>query len=182
MSDTLVYRSTNPDTIAAARAAIAARQAIIRRRSAFSESQGGTGFRFSRWDGSMVGLNFDGELPKGWRPQGDYAVPDLRTKLGKEYAATMAELREPKEADVIRATGMAEQAYVAIDWRERVYSPGFDSADLDADTPAVYVTWGSADVAEQVEAELDPAHGWERMPLSQWYARIEAKQAQEAAA
>lgn len=46
----------------------------------------------SSWTIQVLGLVFDGPPPKGWRNKKDHAVPDGKTKLGRDIKRRMREL------------------------------------------------------------------------------------------
>lgn len=58
-----------------------------------------------------------------------------------------------------------------------MYTPGFtQDTDADGDATALYVSWGSAACRDDVlafQAKL-PDVEWSELPLSKWYARLEA--------
>lgn len=117
----------------------------------------------------LVGLHHerDGESPgEGWRltnHRTGYAcwVPDKRTKLGKELAATIKTLRAKH---VEKIPGMPMLTIV----ENHFYSPGVIVHEATA-----YVNWTSSFAEVEREGKVDETR-WERIKRSEFYAAKEA--------
>jgi hypothetical protein len=178
VTDKVVYRSTHPDVLAAYHAIQDDyRDFVAWMRSVVAEHDP-TGERHPiSVKGSaclwFVGMSHeDGQpIPDGWRRSAKtgYLVPDRRRAAGKRLAQTM-ESRSQKfsPAERIEAAGMP-----GILWGpSRFFTGGFDLLEDDA---AVYAPW-SGEAEPLLDGKVDLGR-WERVPLSRYYAAVEARDA-----
>lgn len=180
MSDPFVYRSHAPEVIGAWQDAEATLQQYVKDTERVLEEMGLGGYKVYRdthhwhpWRFSGLAIPQDEFPPEGWRMNGKYdafAVPDKRTKAGKQAAAAIAAVKHPGAA-MAKVPGMPQDV---------CYPGGFTSpavALLELDT-ALYVAWridpaGCRESFSSKSADIDMAL-WERAPLSQYYAAREA--------
>jgi hypothetical protein len=169
----VVYRTTDPDTVAAYRQACEERASWVDRVEAFAKSiNGGNAYTTTGFGReSFVGIEVKGDPPQGWRIQTNksgqqYLVPRRSTKAGKEAAQAFDALcHAPSAKDVLN--GMPHGFLSGAEGGIAFFSPG---ARIDGDV--LTVVWG----AELPKSErVGPQ--WERVPLSAYYAEIEARTA-----
>jgi hypothetical protein len=171
----VVYRTTHPDTIATYREACEERASWGDRVVAFAKSVNGgnayttTGFGRERF----VGIEVKGDPPEGWRIQTNkhgqqYLVPRRSTKAGKEAAKAFDALQyAPSAKDVLN--GMPAGFLSGAEGGIAFFSPG---ARIDGDV--LTVLWG-AELPKGEAERVGPQ--WERIPLSTYYADVEARAA-----
>jgi hypothetical protein len=178
--DLFAYRSTHPDVLEALAGYDTewdAYKAAVK--TVLAESGAGECRIWGTLNGWRPGEFLGIDVPPGqWPPHGwtkgrngDYAVPDRRTAVGKRAAAALKELKHPGDPRR-RLPGMPPDVLDGDGWS----SCGL-SRDLSAGT--VYVTWRTCPEGK----ESFTGHGgvdfgiWERCPLSTYYAAREAAEA-----
>lgn len=179
MSDLFVYRSRDPEVVGAWKDASEAISAYVRATQAVLDAAGLGAYQCYRhtggWNpGRFAGLAVpDGEaVPAGWRMTGRYAVPDKRTKAGRDIAAALEAVRHPGDP-LFKLIGMPPDI---------ASGNGFSSpaVRLLEDGAALYVTWQrDPDGAEsffQGKAVVDRDR-WEHVKLSAYYAEVERAKA-----
>jgi hypothetical protein len=180
--DLIAYRSTDPDVLAAVDAAYEAITAYVKQEQAVLDGAGLGHYKV--WATSngwtprrFLGLDIpEGESPPpGWRMNREYAVPDKRTAAGKHISAAIAAVRHP-----------GDPRHALIGMPPDVLTPGgFQSCGMRRIGDALYVTWRNCDPAGAVRSftagafEIDAAK-WERVPLSAYYAAVEAEESDAA--
>ena len=100
MSEMFVYSSTAPEVFAAWMEFEKVRRAFPRRVANIEEATGRRAECLDEGTG-CVGLrsadaDFRDGLPEGWRQARHYLVPDLRTKVGRMFAACLNEANGPE--------------------------------------------------------------------------------------
>jgi hypothetical protein len=180
MSEPFVYRSHAAKVVDAWKAAQDGLHEYVRATDDVLERAGLGDYQVyrgnHRWHPwSFAGLAIpEGEKPpKGWRMNAEYAVPDKRTKAGKEIAAALAAVKHPG-APFHKVPGMPNDV---------CYPGGFTSpgARLLEDGNALYVSWridpaGCRESFSSPTTEIDDAL-WHRVPLSEYYAEVERAEA-----
>jgi hypothetical protein len=183
MSEPYVYRSRSPEVLAAMRAANESVQAYVRATNQVLDDAGAG--NYATWRdtsgsraGRFVGLDIpqDEFPPKGWRMLSKYAVPDKRTKAGKQAVAALAAIRHPGDPRH-SLIGMPPDVSTTI---------GFTSCGTRflEDGTALYVWWRIDPAAcresfSRGKFEIDRTL-WEPVRLSEYYAAVEAADAAEA--
>jgi hypothetical protein len=184
MSHPYVYRSRSPEVLDAMRAAQNSIRAYVKATGQILDDAGvgshgvyreSSGWSVAKFRGLAVP---DGEQPPhGWRMGAQYAVPDKRTKAGKQVAAAL---------DAVKHPGDPRMALIGMP--PDVSTPGgFTSPGTRflEDGAAFYVTWrvDPATCREsftrgtfQIDRDL-----WEPVLLSEYYAAVEAAGAAEKA-
>lgn len=172
-----VYRTTDPELLAAWDAAVERKRQWNEDVADFCEKHSGD--RRS-WQGNFLGIEyFDGPLvpaddvvPVGWRrdrKRRGMMRPNRRTPEGKEIAKAMAGLSRAPSFDAA-LQGMPSTVNGEHDPQEgsqRMHSCGASRRDT-----YLEVTWGVNVPAEQVDAR------WTRVSLSQWHLEKEQAEAQ----
>lgn len=171
----VVYRTSEPITVAAYREACELRASWGDRVVAYAKSVNGgnaytsSGFGHERFEGIEV----KGEAPEGWRIHTSrrgqqYLVPRRSTKAGKAAAEAFdALVSAPSTKDAL--VGMPAGFLSGAEGGIAFFSPG---ASIDGGV--LTVVWG-AELPEGEAEKVGPQ--WERVPLSAYYAEIEAKSA-----
>ncbi|MEV0831487.1 MULTISPECIES: hypothetical protein [Streptosporangiaceae] len=174
MADLTVYRTRQPETVALAASyteaykAWQARVAETLTDLGFPEREPVVAGALLRY--GVAGIKHqDGEMiPPGWRVtwmyDQDLLVPDRRTKAGKAAGARLEQLEMPTDPRRLLPGMPAE---VRIDGHR--YNPGMACRENDS---ALYVTWKHAPPADWVDTVI-----WDRVPLSEYYAVVEAEDA-----
>lgn len=143
------------------------------------ELEHGRRFEAVTYLGAVRGLagGEDGTVPQGMRVDsyGHY-VPRMNTRAGKELAKRIADIPPFYVLDQVGDIGVAQFSLSG----NRMHSPGivFDRDDTEKVT-AIYQTWGTLNAIEDI---LDVAASvkeveWSQVPLSAWFARVEALEA-----
>ena len=184
MSEPYVYRSRSPEVLAAMNAANEAVRAYVRATSEALDAAGVGAYKTWReTSGSRPGwfrgldIPQDEFPPKGWRMLQQYAVPDKRTKAGKQADYMLRAVKHPGDPRH-SLTGMPPD----------VSTPGgFSSCGMRMleDGAAFYVWWRIDPAAcresfSRGKFEIDRSL-WEPVPLSEYYAAVEAADAAETA-
>ena len=184
MSDLTVYRSRDPEVLAAYKAAWDAVDAYVKETDAVLAEAGVGDYQTWRQQGGWMIGHFSGidipegqKPPQGWRMNRDYAVPDKRTKAGREVAQRLAAVRhpgDPRQAFI----GMPSDVFTG---GGRVLSAGVRVLE---DGGALYVMWttdpaGHRESFRSRDAEVDLSL-WERVKLSEYYAEVERADAAKA--
>lgn len=180
-ADPIVYRSTDPAVLAAVEAAW---QAIGDYAKQIRATLDGLGLgEYKHWSadggwhpGEFRGIDIpqDQFPPDGWRMKGDFAVPDKRKAAGKRAWKALSEVRHP---------GDPRRALIGMP-PDLLTPGGYQSCGLRRINSAIYATWRNCDPAGAVgsfsaaSSEID-ASLWERIPLSEYYAAVEADEAAE---
>lgn len=168
----IVYRSTHPDVIEHWRNTGAA-EAQNAWRARVDEALADLGFPGARpvlkGETRVVGVECSAEPPDGWRRNRDLAgtiAPARRTAAGKKIGERLDTLRRPDPRQNMPG-GMPEVAFAKHTFMQCGIAPHGD---------AIYVTWPD---------EIDKGDGshidltvWERIKLSEFYALLEAEEAQ----
>ncbi|HEV2928619.1 MAG TPA: hypothetical protein VGW74_08000 [Propionibacteriaceae bacterium] len=167
--DKLAYRSTHPDALATWDQSHADRRSWRERVDAWVAAHGPGGGRPWLISASFLGEQFagfrpvDGDVaapPEGWRVERGYLepvlVPDRRRAAGRRLQEGMKALGICSHP---RLPGMPREVFGT----GRSYRPG-----MRRQADAIYVTWSG-----QADPEVDGTY-WERIPLSTYYAAIEA--------
>lgn len=171
ISDPVVYRTRDPEVLAAYRAAWDAIRAYVDAVKAVLDEYGAGEYQV--WTdangfhpGQICGIDIpeDRDPPEGWRMQGDYAVPDKRTGKGRALCKALESVTHPGDplsaldgmpSLVFTGTGLARPGAVPLE-----------------DGTGLYVTWTTG--PEQCrDGEVDRAI-WERVKLSEYHAAKEA--------
>ena len=184
MTDPVIYRSRTPEVPAAWKAACEALSAYIAATQAILDEAGFAGWPAFRNNGSWsygkiagIGVPDSEEMPDGWRAAKHCAVPDKRTKAGREMQARLDAVKHPG-ALTGHLPGMA--ADVLNGMSGYIVSP-----DIRVLGESVYAEWSAdperAEVSfsnrtTQVDHDL-----WERVKLSDYYAEREAEDERRAA-
>lgn len=165
------YRSRDPEVVQAWIEATDAITAYVRNSQRVLDAYGLARYQCYRngggWNpGAFAGLAIpDREKPPaGWRMLSQYAVPDKRTKAGKQVDAALEAVKHPGDP-LFKLIGMPPDVMTGS---------GFSgpAVRLLEDRTAVYVGWGTDPAGGQsffngkVEIDLDR---WERIPLSAYY-------------
>jgi len=186
MSVTCAYRSRDPEVVKSWTDATDAIRAYVEATRAVLEAAGLGGYQVYRdshgWrPGHFAGLAIpDGEKPPaGWRMTARYAVPDKRTKAGRQAEAALAAVKHPGDP-LLKLAGMMPDAE---NGNGAFVSP---AVRLLEDGTTVYVGWPACPEGRQsflgprgVTVDLDR---WERIPLSTYWLAFEAADAAKAAA
>jgi len=182
MSDPFVYVSRSPEVVGAWRAAEKALNAYVKQTQAVLDEAGLGRYKVWRATGGwspwkLMGLDIpqDEFPPAGWRvnQSREYAVPDKRTRAGKQIATALAAVKHPGNpgddlpgmpADVMAGGGFQTPAIRMLEGRT-----------------ALYVAWrtdpaGCRESFRSKSVEID-ASLWERAKLSDYYAAVEAYEA-----
>ncbi len=182
MSDKTVYVSRKPKVLKAWDDAGNAIQSYLNQTRAVLAAAGlseyGTYRATSGWHpGQFTGLAIpDGEKPPaGWRMLSEFAVPDKRLKAGKAIAAALKAVKHPGDP-LNRIPGMPADVMAGGGFQ----TPGVRMLD-----GALYVIWrtdpatcSTSFMSKSTEIDADL---WERVPLSVYYAAVEAHDASKAA-
>jgi hypothetical protein len=181
MSDPFVYRSTDSDVLQAWKDAGEAIDAYVKRTEAVLDEHGAGGYKTYRYSGRNVG-QFAGldipageKPPAGWRMNSNYAVPDKRTKAGKAADAALKTVKHPGDP-LLKLIGMPPD----VEGGPGFISPGVRMLEGHG---ALYVTWREDPEGRQsfFAGKVTIDHGrWQRVPLSQYYAEVERKDAAKA--
>jgi hypothetical protein len=183
VSDKTVYVSRKPEVLKAWEAAGQAIQDYVDATQAVLNATGLGEYKTWRstngWHpGEFVGLAIPAGIPvAGWRMLADYAVPDKRLKQGKAIDAALKAVKHPGDprahligmpADVMAGGGFQTPAVRLLD-----------------DGTALYVAWrtdpavcSTSFMSKSTEIDADL---WGRVPLSVYYAAVEAHDASKAA-
>jgi hypothetical protein len=180
MPDPFVYRSRSPEVVGAWIAAEDALHAYVTQTQAVLNEAGLGGYKvwrattgFSPWHFTGIDIPAGEKPPPGWRAKSEYAVPDKRTKGGKQIAAALAAVRHPgmpshnlpgMPVDVCTGGGFTPHGTRLLENRS-----------------VLYVMWtidpaGCRESFFSKSVEIDAAL-WERAPLSEYYAAVEAHEA-----
>ena len=168
----IVYRSSHPDVLDHWRNTGSA-DAQVAWRDRVDTTLTDLGFPDSKpvvqGDTRIVGVTHDGEPPEGWRPARDprgTIAPARRTTKGKAIAKRLDALRRPDPRRDLPG-GMPEIAFTGR---------GFMQCGVAPHSGAIYVTW-SHEIDAGDAAHIDP-DVWERIKTSEYYAVLEAEEAQ----
>jgi hypothetical protein len=166
-----VYRTTNPDAVAAWHSAAAAREKWGEQMKAFLAEHGfGDRTVYVSHSGRVLGVEYiDGEdVPDGWRVdrRTGYLMPALAKRAGKLIDARLAELVQPDPRDAM--PGMPKTLFVSL----AMLTCGLELID-----GVLFATWSRAIPEDQVDATV-----WEPVKLSAYYAAVEARDEAEAVA
>lgn len=184
MSVVVAYRCTSPSLLKAYRAYRAERTEYGQRCEALCEELV-PGSRGLYRGAHLVGLDFPGDAPRGWRIQkyGGTGVPDMRLKAGKLAKEAMENLGNPP-AD-IRYNLPGNMPGEVWD------NTHFYHCGMGEWGGAIYVYWGIDPETvttgfSWVGRKTDETHKiskrtWKRIKLSEFYAAKEAAQEAEAA-
>ena len=170
MSGLTVYRSTHPDALRRWHATTEAMDAWSEKMQATLITLGVDGREvwYDQVSGRIIGLGHTGgdDVPEGWRVDArtGYLVPRRSTKAGKQIAAVLDGMRRP---DPRALPGMPAQVMAGVH---------FLTCGLEYMGGALYVRWSRPIPEKLVDSAI-----WERIKLSEYYAALEAHQAQEAA-
>lgn len=177
MSDTpTIYRSTHPDVLTAWSEVQVEWDAFHDHLRALKDQHPDNQVKYSTDRRvQFVGLGGETDPGDGWRADGRLGlwVPDKRTTAGKQLAAGFDEiaLTDPRA----RVPGMPSIVFHVPHW----YSPGYTYGET-----VLWVKWGCS--YHEVEGDggfsatkFDGAL-WERGLASEYYAALEAKEAQTA--
>jgi hypothetical protein len=184
MSDLYVYRSRDPEAVAAWIAACDAVEDYVAQTAAILKDAGLGGYQVYRdtslSPGRFAGLAIPhgGKPPPGWRMGARFAVPHRGTKAGREVYAALEAVKHPGDPGS-RIPGMPGMI-VRV---SRIHRPGVRVLENGA---ALYVTWSTeprdtADSFVHSKSEVDPGR-WQRIPLSEYYAEVERTDAAKAEA
>jgi len=185
VSDPFVYRSRSPEVVGAWLAAEDALRAYVKQTQAVLDDAGLGRYKVWRSNGGWKPWQFTGlDIPQdefppsGWRlnQSREYAVPDKRTRAGKQIAAALTAVKHPGDPS-LKLPGMPAD----------VCTPGgfiSHGARLLEDRSVLYVTWridpaGCRESFSSPSADID-ASLWERAPLSEYYAAVETYEASAA--
>ena len=171
-TDQTVYRSSHPATLATWHDTHKLADEIGERRRALLDALGFEGRTALVNDRRLVGVEHreqHGPIPEGWRHDPSVSgaiVPDRRRKVGKDVGKKFDELTLP---DLRRSLpgGMPEMAI----GDGKAHWP---SIALIAD--AIYVKWRCDPEKVERGNRIDPEM-WQRIKLSEYYAVVEAAQA-----
>jgi hypothetical protein len=179
--DLIVYRSRAPEVLEAHKAAREATRTYAKQTQAVLDAAGVGGYKVwlstGHWDyGAFRGIDIpEGqEVPRGWRKAKDFAVPDKRTKAGRETGAALRAVKHPGDP-------MAQVPGMPLD----ILTPGgFQSPGVRVleDGAALYVTWrrDPNEAQGSFSGKYEPVDTtlWGRVKLSEYYAAVEAAEAQ----
>ncbi len=178
MTTPTVYRTRRPDVLAVALAYGEAYTAWRERVVALLAELGFPGRTplilggFLRYRLTGIECEPDEHPPPGWRvaeTNGHWAlVCDQRTKIGKAARAQL-DAAEPPRDPRLDLPGMPAQHWIG----HRILHPAMQVLE---DDKALYITW-----REAPESGID-ATIWERVPLSEFYAAVEAHDSAKEAA
>jgi hypothetical protein len=186
MSDPTVYRSRDPEVVQAWIDATDAISGYVQQTQRVLDACGLAGYQAYRHSSGWSPGRFSGlavpegeKAPAGWRMLERYAVPDKRTKAGKQVAAALDAVKHPGDP-LLKLTGMLPDAQSG---RGGFSSPG---VRLMENRTAVYVTWsfnpeGRHSFLGGRDAAIDFSR-WERVKLSEYYAEAERHEAEREAA
>ncbi|TYK45208.1 hypothetical protein [Actinomadura decatromicini] len=167
----IVYRSTHPDVLDHWRntGSAEAQQAWRARVEETLTDLGLAGCRLVlKGETRVVGVEYDGEPPEGWRRNRDLAgsiAPARRTAVGKEIGKRLDDLRRPDPRRDLPG-GMPDVAFAKHTFMRCGIAPHGD---------AVYVTWPD-EIDKGDGSYIDP-NVWDRIKLSEYYALLEAEEA-----
>ncbi|QYB01440.1 hypothetical protein I1A62_29850 [Rhodococcus sp. USK10] len=169
-----VYRTDDPDVLAAIETQKAAYDEWRSRIHQFAESITGTS---DIWVGRFLDLEFctglqiaaAAPVPEGWRrktKESESLVPDRRTKLGNEFDRQFAKLRNAPS--LRRMSGMPTEVDGLYNPKTGAGTTHTFGIDYPGESGYVEVTWGIEVPPEKVGPQ------WQKVPLSQWHAEREA--------
>ncbi len=182
--DLIAYKSTDPEVLASVVAAQDKVRDYARQVRAVLDGLGLA--RYQMWvsqngwhPGQFVGIEIpQGEFsPEGWRTDREgRTVPDRRTAAGR---------RAWKALEAVRHPGDPRRALIGMP-HDLLTPGGYQTPGLRVIAGAVYVHWRNCDPAGGVRSfsgqasEVDESR-WQRFPASEYYAAIEADEAQDGA-
>jgi len=127
-----------------------------------------------RVTGIDSGFNEEPPSESGWRLDSKQRVwkPALRTAAGRLLNDRLESLSNVSTLTALAQIGVPQYVFGGLN----LFRPGFE---FDEEEPAVYVTWSGYDAAKEFTSSTAkvPEVEWEEVPLSRWYARLEAKEA-----
>lgn len=159
-----VYRTTNPDALAAWHSGADARDAWADQMEAFLDEHGfGKRRVYIGHSGRVFGIeSVDGEdLPDGWRidSRTGYLMPRLAKKAGKQIDGRLAELIQPDPRN--QMPGMPKHSFVSL----AMLTCGLELID-----GALNATWSRPIPDSVVDLAV-----WEQVKLSDYYRAVEER-------
>jgi hypothetical protein len=182
MADPFVYVSRQPEVVGAWLAGEEALRAYVKQTRAVLNERGLGEYKVWRstsgwrpWEFRGLDVPQDEFAPEGWRlnKSREFAVPDKRTKAGKQIAAALAAVKHPGNpgddlpgmpADVLVGGGFQTPAIRLLEDRTALY------VAWRTDPAGCRESFRSRSVA--IDRDL-----WERAKLSDYYAAVEAYEA-----
>lgn len=125
----------------------------------------------------------DERPPHGWMyaPNWSGFIPDQSVDAGREYQRQIDDLPAWEDEPDLTDIGIPKNVILNFNNGTRVViSPVIVLAD---EGDYLFCTWPMREVKPVVDSivSVNPQNGWHEMPRSVWYARIEAREAQELA-
>jgi hypothetical protein len=161
-----VYRTSNPEALAAWHTAAAARDAWAVQMKAFLDEHGfDSRSVYVGHSGRVLGISHEqgDDVPDGWRVDSrtGYLMPRLAKKAGKAIDARLSELIQPDPRDAM--PGMPKECFVSL----AMLTCGLEVID-----EALYATWSRPIPEDEVDLAV-----WQPVKLSEYYAVLEAREA-----